>query len=320
MAVPLENMEMVYGLLSGRLAGLAIPENIDLWADWRFDHWGPWLLSRLLHGGLYLAGAVIAHRALVLLLRRAEAVLKGRDGGEQEAKRDQTLIAVTRRTGVVVIYTVFALVVASDFGVQVGPLIAGMGIAGVALGFGAQYLVKDVITGFFLIFERQFALDDVVMINGITGSVEEITLRTTRLRSARGELHVIPNGEIRCVTNLTHQWARAVVDVGVAYRSRLEEVFKALEEVAARVSKDEKAAAALLEKPEVVGVTALGDSAVTVRIWAKTKSGKQWETERLLLRMVKEVFDERGIEMPFPQRTVSVDPQLASLLSGRGGE
>ncbi len=304
--------------LAGRLAAWASPENVDLWADWRFDHWGPWLLARLLHTGLYLAGAVIAHRALVLLLRRAEAVLKGRDGGEQEAKRDQTLIAVTRRTGVVVIYTVFALVVASDFGVQVGPLLAGMGIAGVALGFGAQYLVKDVITGFFLIFERQFVLDDVVTINGHTGVVEEMTLRTTRLRSASGELHVIPNGEIRCVTNLTHQWARAIVDVGVAYRARLDDVFKALEEAGARVSKEEASSSSLLEKPEVVGVTALGDNAVTVRIWVKTKSGKQWEAERVLLKTIKEVFDERGIEMPFPQRTVSVDPLLASLLGARG--
>lgn len=307
----------VGGWLAAFVPG-APPENADLWAEWRFDHWGPWLLARLLHTGLYLAGAVIAHRALVLLMRRAAEVLKARDGGEHEARRDQTILVVVRRAGVVVIYTIFALVVASDFGVQVGPLLAGMGIAGVALGFGAQYLVKDLITGFFLIFERQFVLEDVVTINDHTGVVEEITLRTTRLRSYGGELHVIPNGEIRCVTNLTHHWARAVVDVGVAYRARLDDVFEALREAGRRVAKDEKLGPCMLEPPEVVGVTQLADSAVVVRLWARTKSGKQWEIERALRKAVKETLEEKGIEIPFPQSTVSVDPQLASLLGERG--
>ncbi len=305
----------VSGWLMVLVSGLP-PENADAWAEWRFEHWGPWFLARLLHTGLYLAGAIIAHRALVLLLRRAADVLKARAGGEQEAKRDQTIVAVLRRTGVVVVYTVFALVVASDFGIQVGPLLAGMGIAGVAFGFGAQYLVKDVITGFFLIFERQFALEDVVTINGHTGVVEEISLRTTRLRSSGGELHVIPNGEIRCVTNLTRDWARAVVDVGVAYKARLEDVFEALREAGRRVAKDEKLGPCMLEPPEVAGVTALGDSAVMVRLWAKTKSGRQWEVERALRKAVKEVLEEKGIEVPSLQRAISVDPRLAELLGG----
>ncbi len=294
------------------------PEPVDGWAEWRLDHLGPWLATRLLHTVVYLLCAFLLAKAWSVLMRRAAGAVKGREGlPAEEEKRLETLLAVVRRTGALLVYLAVGLVVLSDFGLQIGPLLAGFGVAGVAFGFGAQYLVKDLITGFFLLFERQIAVDDVVKINEFQGTVEYMSLRTTRLRSAGGELHTIPNGEVRCVTNYTRRWARAVVDAEVPYRARLDDAFAALTEAGRRAAGDSEVGPLLLEPPEVLGVTALGENAVTVRLWVKTRAGEQWRVERFLRRAVKESLEERGLDVPFPQRTLSADPALAELLRGK---
>jgi len=298
------------------LAPLA--EHSDAWADWRFDHWGPWAAARLLHGSIYLIGALLLHRVFNLVLLRVHEALRHRDGfGPEEEKRAETLLALLRRSGVAVLYLTVLLLVVSDFGIQIGPLLAGLGVVGVAVGFGAQYLVKDLITGAFLVFENQVAVGDVVHIEGFEGVVESMTLRTTRVRGAGGQLHIVPNGEIRCMTNLTRGWSRAIVEVGVSYRTGLDEIFAALAEAGRRTQSDSSVGKSVVEPPEVLGVTALGEAAVTVRLQAKTSAGEQWAVERAMRRAVVEVFRERSIDVPSRGLLLSAEPELAALLKGR---
>ena len=292
------------------------------WEIWRFEAWGPWLSFRLLHLVLYLLGAYLLDRLLVVILRR---VRKAADDGDPTVeseleRRVETVTRILRRVGGAAVYITAALMVLNDFGVQIAPLLAGLGIVGVAVGFGAQTLVKDMITGFFIVLEDQFRVGDVIRINEFQGVVEYMGLRTTRLRALGGEIHIVPNSEIRMVTNFTRQWARAVLDVDVSYRTDLDAAFRALEEAGRKVQADPELGRSVLEPFEVLGATALGDSGITLRMTAKVEPLRQWAVERALRKAVKEVFDGLGIEMPFPQRTVSLDVGTLEALKGRSKE
>jgi small conductance mechanosensitive channel len=187
---------------------------------------------------------------------------------------------------------------------DIGPLIAGAGVAGLAIGFGAQSLVKDVITGFFILLEDQIRVGDVVEAGGVSGLVESMNLRTTVLRDLQGRVHVIPNGEIKVVTNMTKEWSRAVVDVSVSYREDLEEVLRVVRGVCDELAADPDVAPVVLDRPEVLGVDSLGDSSVAIRVMIKTRPLEQWRVAREFRRRVKNTFAARGIEIPYPQRTV----------------
>ncbi len=294
------------------------PKETVTWAIWKFQAWGPWLTVRLFHAALFLLGAFLLDRLLRLILKRVQArtpAEEPRTKGEIE-RRVTTVTTILRRVGTTVIFVTAGLMVLNDFGVQIGPLLAGLGIAGVALGFGSQYLVRDIITGLFIVLEDQFRVGDVVTIGSFTGLVEHMYLRTTQVRAANGDLHIVPNGQITAVTNLTRQWSRAVLDVGVSYGADLDQVFEALAEVGRQAAADEKVGPAFMEAPEVLGVMGLGDSTITVRLQGKVEPLRQWELERFLRKRVKEVFDARGIEIPFPQRTLSLDASAAEALSG----
>jgi len=174
----------------------------------------------------------------------------------------------------------------------------------VAVGLGAQTLIKDIIGGFFILLENQFSVGDSIQVGNIGGSVEKVTLRATFLRDLEGTLHVIPNGEMRIVSNLTKDWSRAMVDLGVAYEEDIGRVVAALAKIGQDLYQDEEFASLLLEEPTVSGVEALGDWAVTMRIAVKTKPGKQWDVARELRRRIKESFEQEGIEMPYPRQEV----------------
>jgi small conductance mechanosensitive channel len=191
-----------------------------------------------------------------------------------------------------------------ELGLDIAPLIAGAGVAGVALGLGAQALIRDVIGGFFILLEDQFVVGDSIQVGNIAGAVEKMTLRATFLRDLEGTLHVIPNGEIRIVSNRTKDWSRAIVDLGVAYEEDIGRVVAALGKIGHDLHQDEEFALLLLEEPTVTGVEALGDWAVTVRIMVKTRPGKQWDVARELRRRIKESFEREGIEMPYPRQEV----------------
>jgi small conductance mechanosensitive channel len=298
------------------LAAAPLPQQPSDWDVWRLDHLLPWLAMRGVHMAVFLGGAYLLNRLWRSALKRIPSRIQqenGRERGEVE-RRAETITSILKGVGSIAIYTVASLMILRDFGVEIGPLLAGLGIVGVAVGFGSQYLVKDVVTGFFALMEDQFRVGDVVKINDFQGVVERMFLRTTHVRSIGGELHIIPNGEIRVVTNFTRHWARSVLDLAVSYGADLEEVFEALREVDRRARADASIAPALLEPAEILGVTQLGDSAVTVRLIVKVQSARRWEVERFLRKTAKEVCDERGIEIPFPQRTVSLAPQTVELL------
>jgi small conductance mechanosensitive channel len=300
----------------------SLPREPGSWAVWEFQSWGPWLTMRLFHAALYLLGAFLLDRLFRLILKRVRTSAPAADARTKSEieRRVATVTTILRRVGGTVIYLTAGLMILNDFSVQIGPLLAGLGIAGVALGFGSQYLVRDIISGLFIVLEDQFRVGDVVTIGTFTGLVEHMFLRTTQVRAVNGDLHIVPNGQITGVTNLTRQWSRSVLDVGVSYKANLDEVFDALAEVGHQAAEDATVGPAFIEEPEVVGVMGLGDSSITVRLQGKVEPLRQWEVERFLRKKVKEVFDARGIEIPFPQRTLGLDASAAEALAGRKGK
>lgn len=198
-----------------------------------------------------------------------------------------------------VIYTFTMLLLLSNLEINIGPILAGAGIVGLAVGFGAQNLVRDVISGFFLILEDQFSIGEYVTVLNYSGTVEEIGLRITKIRGWDGELYIIPNGLIETVTNWNRGHMRAVVEIGVSYEEDLDRILAVLEQVAAEYGESDPD---VIEGPRVVGVMALADSSIVIRLVATTASMTQWKVERNLRLAIKRKFDAEGIEKPYPRR------------------
>jgi moderate conductance mechanosensitive channel len=196
----------------------------------------------------------------------------------------------------------------SELGYDIAPLIASAGILGVALGFGAQSLVKDFLSGIFMILEDQYGVGDVVNVGEASGTVEAVTLRVTRLRDVNGTVWYVRNGEILRVGNMSQNWARAVLDVPVSYREDLARVRSVLKEVAHDLWEDEDFKGHVIEEPEVWGVESMTPEALTVRVTMKTAPLQQWNVAREMRERVKARFDHEGITMPHPQRVVVQDP------------
>ena len=193
------------------------------------------------------------------------------------------------------------MMILSEFGMNITPIITGAGIVGLAVGFGAQNLVRDVISGFFLIFEDQIRVGDVAKINGVGGTVENIRLRTTILRDVEGTVHIFPNGEIKQVANLTKEFSYYLINLGVAYKENVDQVMDVLKKIGEELQKDPDYAPLILDPLEIMGVDDFGDSQVTIKLRIKTLPLKQWVVGRELRRRIKNTFDEKKIEIPFPQ-------------------
>lgn len=224
------------------------------------------------------------------------------DPGRQRALTIGNLLISTSKY---LVWPLALITIVSEFGVNVAALIATAGFAGLAVGFGAQTLVRDVISGFFLLFDDTIHVGDTITFNGMTGAVEHVGVRLIRMRRFDGELVMIPAGELRVFGNRSVDFARVLVEVGVSYEQDTEQVIQALRDVAAEWAEANRSIL-LDEAPEVQAVLALGDSAVTLRVVAKVIPGEQWEGERSLRLLVKRRFDDRSIEIPFPRRTVYV--------------
>jgi small-conductance mechanosensitive channel len=222
------------------------------------------------------------------------------------SQRVTTLTNIAGGAVKVVVYVAAALLVLDALTVDVGPILGGAAIFGLAISFGSQSLVKDVVTGFFILLENQYAVGDVVSINGQTGGVESITLRRTVLRDLKGGVHNIPNGTISSVINSTQGWARAVVHLGVAYGTDMEKVEEVINGVGDAMYEDADWNAKVMEPPRYVGITAFNDSDVTFRAMFKTHTFENWGAEREFNRRIKVAFETAGIEIPFPQREVHV--------------
>jgi moderate conductance mechanosensitive channel len=275
-------------------------------AGFATGNWMPVLAAGALHILVILAAAFIATRIMVSLVHRLERLADDNDPDSlsEREKRAQTLGMIVRRGGTAAIWLVAGSMLLGELGVDIHPLLAGAGIAGVALGFGAQTLVRDVIAGFFILLENQIRVGDVVQAGGVGGLVEAITLRTTVLRDIEGRVHVVPNGSVDVVTNFTRGWSRALLDVGVAYKEDTDRCFRVLREVAHDMEADPEFGPRLGGSFEFPGIEDLGDSAVVLRMMVATQPQERWNVLRELRRRVKQAFDRHGIEIPFPHHTV----------------
>jgi moderate conductance mechanosensitive channel len=231
-------------------------------------------------------------------------------------KRTFTLTSVISNLIIVSSSVIALLIIADQVGIPVTPLLAGAGVAGVVIGFGAQSLIKDLINGTFILVEQWYQVDDIVTIGDTSGVVERFNLRTTVLRDLEGTLHFIPNGEIAKLGNRTHTWSRALIEVGVHYKENIDRVVEVLEEVFSELVEDKKYKGFILERPEILGdggVNELGDSAVKFTIICKVKPGQQWTIGRQLRKRIKEKFDKVGIEIPYPCTNVYMRNEKKSM-------
>ncbi len=271
----------------------------------RFD-FGRWFDN---HGVTLVATIVVAILVSVLvhvLVRRFRRRLEGSPSVTQELniQRIATLTGALSTASVVMIWTVATLVILGNLNVSLGPLLASAGVAGVALGFGAQSIVRDTLSGFFILLENQFGVGDVIELqttgNPVGGKVEALSLRVTSLRAFDGTFHIVPNGNIQVVSNKSRGWARAIVDVRVAYGEDVDRVRGILEELFEDLRLDESLSDWIREGPSVLGIETLSDYALVVRVVADTRPSKRWDTERVLRERIAGRLDAEGIRVPLP--------------------
>jgi small-conductance mechanosensitive channel len=269
---------------------------------------GAWVLNRLLRRAIRKFTDRLARPSLGALGpigRYTPSILATTaEMNVRAASRAETLKTVLRSLAAFTIWAIALFLILGELNINLGPLIAGAGVAGVALGFGAQSLVRDFLSGFFMLIEDQFGVGDVVDLGEAVGTVEAVTLRTTKLRAVDGTVWHVPNGEIRRVGNMSQQWSRALLDVEVAYTTDLAHAREVIAEVADEVYRSDEWRGVILEPPEIWGVERFGIDGVAIRLVLKTKPGKQWGLQRELRSRLKARFDEEGIEIPVPRRAV----------------
>lgn len=277
----------------------------------QFTEYAQPFLQWLINHGIKIAVIVIAAILIKSIAKKSiQRIVKvathsdrpGTDEGE--IKRMNTIVRIFSWTVSVLITVIAFMMIAQEFGIQIAPLLASAGIVGVAIGFGGQYLVRDVITGFFLIFENQYRIGDVVNMEGLGGVVEDISLRVTTLRDMNGTVHYIPHGEIKKVSNLSKQFAKVNLNVRVSYRTDLNKLIEVINRVGSELASDPNWKDLIDEAPAFLRVDSFDDSAISVKIVGVTKPLQQWSVTGELRKRIKEAFDAEGIEIPFPQRVI----------------
>lgn len=291
---------------------------IEMWEE---------LLSSLVSWVIYdFPGLLFIFVLLFILLRLNRLLFKRLNGMlisrarrrmEEESfeteKRINTLSGILKGIGRIIIWSVFLMIILKRLGIDIGPILAGAGIIGLAVGFGAQELVRDFISGFFILLENQIRTGDVARINGTAGAVESIELRTTTLRDFEGIVHIFQNGKINTLSNLTKDWSAFAMDIGVAYKENVDKVMEIIRETGSELKNDTTFGEMMLESIEVFGLDKFGDSAVSIKARIKTKTNKQWEVGREFNRRLKIAFDNSGIEIPFPHTTIYWGEEISPL-------
>lgn len=268
------------------------------------------LLKSLIRITVILAAALIFTRVIQRWVPRLRSRIVAAMRRHAEApdveleKRAATLGGIFRKTLSVIVWAVALIMILREGGFDIGPILAGAGVVGLAVGFGAQNLVRDVISGMFMLVENQVRVNDVAIINGTGGLVEEINLRTTVLRSQDGVVHVFPNGTITSLSNMTREFSFYVFDLGVAYKEDTDRVVRVVKELADEMMEEDEFRPFILEPLEVLGVDQFADSAVIIKMRIKTLPIRQWMVGREMNRRIKKRFDELGIEIPFPHHTL----------------
>lgn len=265
--------------------------------------WMPLLYSMLRVVVIFLLAWLLLFfaRRLIRLLRD---YMRGRADGAEDQRRVETLARVFRYIATVAISVVAGMLTLSELGISIAPILGAAGVVGLAVGFGAQSLIKDYFNGFFLLLENQIRQGDVVEVGDKSGLVEEVTLRYLRLRDFEGSVHYVPNGLITTVTNKSRGFAQALIEVSVAYRENVDEAFAAMRDVGAEMRACSEFGDKILEELEIVGVENWADSALLLRCRFKVRPLEQWAVRREFLRRLKSSFDLRGIEIPYPHLTV----------------
>jgi len=252
-------------------------------------------------------GAVLwfaLNKFLPPVVRRGVARTKYKESKEGIEKRTNTLLSIFKGVGRVFIVMIGIMMVLSEVGVAVAPVLAGFGIVGIAIGFGAQYLIRDLIAGMFIIMENQYRVGDVARVADIAGLVEEVTLRKTVLRDLDGIVHHVPNGEIRTASNYTRHFARVNLDVSVAYGTDLDHAINVINRVGKELAEDEKWRKVIKSPPQVLRVNKLGDSGIDIKILGDVKPMEHWAVMGELRLRLKKAFDAEGIEIPWPHTKV----------------
>lgn len=269
-----------------------------------------WLVtSGLKIGIIVVATIIIGHIAGRFIASTVRHTIKRGvySSAEAEQKREETIARVLKGTFKTLLWVVSGLMILSELGVEIGPILAAAGVAGLALGFGSQYLIKDIIAGFFIIVENQFQVGDVVSMNGTSGLVEDITLRLTTLRDLDGVVHHIQNGSVTMTSNMTKDLSRVNLNMNISYKTDLDKVIKVIDKVGADMADDPEWKHDIVSPPKFLRVDDFGDSAVIVKILGETKPSRQWDVTGELRKRLKIAFDKNGIEIPFPQRVMHTD-------------
>ncbi len=316
--------------INGVVVVLAAFAILEAWGVNAFDWIGTSLGRRL--AGTVISVAFVAVLS-ILFWEMVSSVIerylsRGENGEKDISARARTLLPLLRKASLIVIATIGGFIILSQIGVDIGPLLAGAGVVGLAVGFGSQTLVKDVITGLFILAEDQFAVGDVVRVSDKAGLVEAITIRTIRLRDLSGNVHTIPFSAVTTVENMTKDFSRYVFEVGVAYREDVDEVIEVLRGLGEEMQADEYYGNLINEPLEILGLDQFGDSAIVIKARFTTRPIKQWEVGREFNRRMKRRFDELGIEIPFPHQTIyfgenkggGAPPAFVSLEDGHGGD
>lgn len=266
--------------------------------------------------------ALIVLRLVKTAIERVGKRMQQRGSTIDDQKRVETLTRVLKYVANVVVLLLGALIALGTIGISIAPVLAAAGVVGLAVGFGAQSLVKDYFTGIVLLIENQIRAGDFIEVGGKSGTVENVTLRYVRMRDAHGNVHFVPNGQIDSVTNSTMDFAYAVIDVGIAYKEDVEGAIQVMQKVGSELTEDPEWGAKITEPMSTFGVQELADSAVIVRVRFKTTPGDQWAIRREYNKRIKAAFDNVGIEIPFPHVTMypgagveiggSSAPQIAS--------
>jgi small conductance mechanosensitive channel len=267
----------------------------------------PWFLSHGVRIIIIAVAAFLLNLVISRIIIRAVRIAVVRDetmSEEAEKKREDTLIQIFNGALRIILLVIALLMILQEAGLEIAPILAGAGIVGLAVGFGAQYLIRDIITGLFLIIENQYRIGDVIKIDETGGTVEKITLRMTTLRDINGTVHHIPHGEIKRVSNLSKNFARVNLDIGISYKSNLEHVIKVINQTGIEMAEDPAFKDFIISPPKFLRVNEFADSAIVVKILGDTKPLKQWEITGELRKRLKIAFDREGIEIPFPQRVI----------------
>ncbi|PLX12529.1 MAG: mechanosensitive ion channel protein MscS [Marinilabiliales bacterium] len=283
--------------------------NQEFWAS-LLNQIADWFMNQLPSLVLLIVLLFVSLKLLKLVIRRLKKIFinhatKSEKIDTLEAeKRISTLMSILKGLGKIIIWSVFLMIFLKKLGVDIAPILAGAGILGLAIGFGAQELVRDFISGFFMILENQIRVGDYAIIDGTEGLVEKIQLRTLTLRDLSGVVHVFQNGKINSLSNMTKEWSAMVFKIGVAYKEDVDSVIRIMQQVGETMLHDKDTKDRILEPLLIMGLDKFDDSAVIIKARLKTIPGEQWSLGREYRKRLKKEFDEKGIEIPFPHTTV----------------